>query len=335
LIAHIPKLAPAAPGTPVEERILRRIIRNDDPNECWGWNGGVHPKGYAAVTDNKTGESVYIHRFMYEREVGPVPPGLFVCHHCDNPPCSNPRHLFLGTHDENMQDSARKLRRLRKLAIRDVIGIKKALELGIHAARIAKRFGVNHHNVECIRAGEIHKYITPDRFNFDTVEVRESDFPLLEYRSGRNPGLIPAIKAVRDGMGICEAARKFGVNLGMLSRVKNGKYRRSLEEMIEMNDKGYDGNRISTPKRTPSKPKPYLSPRQRQVMSFVRKCILEEYCPPTLRDICSEMGVTSTNGARTLLAPLFRRKLIEKTEHKSRGIRLTELGRSDRWDKGA
>jgi len=49
-----------------------------------------------------------IHRLAYEVAIGPITDGLCVCHHCDNPPCFRPSHLFAGSHQDNMADCSRK-----------------------------------------------------------------------------------------------------------------------------------------------------------------------------------------------------------------------------------
>jgi hypothetical protein len=62
--------------------------------------------GYCRVRYGK--EHIYAHRLSYLLAVGPIAPGLCVCHHCDTPSCINPHHLFLGTHRENMMDMVKK-----------------------------------------------------------------------------------------------------------------------------------------------------------------------------------------------------------------------------------
>lgn len=81
-----------------------------EPNTgCWLWIGGVDQRGYGHIKDITTRRTVSAHRRSYLLFKGIVPPpGMFVLHRCDQPCCVNPDHLFLGTHQDNMADMAKK-----------------------------------------------------------------------------------------------------------------------------------------------------------------------------------------------------------------------------------
>ena len=80
---------------------------------CEIFRGSKLPAGYGTLCRPGERRSRYAHREAYEKAHGPIPKGMFVLHRCDNPPCINPTHLFLGTAKDNSDDSHAKGRAIR------------------------------------------------------------------------------------------------------------------------------------------------------------------------------------------------------------------------------
>ena len=86
-------------GTP-QERLERRLVHQT--NGCLEWQPPVDKDGYGHIC--VYGKVVGVHRLAWELAYGPISGGLHVLHHCDNPPCCEPTHLFLGTQADNNAD---------------------------------------------------------------------------------------------------------------------------------------------------------------------------------------------------------------------------------------
>lgn len=85
------------------ERLRQHTV---EQNGCWCWTGRKSSKGYGKIVVNH--KELRAHRVSYEVYVCEIPSGMMVCHRCDNPCCTNPDHLFLGTARDNSVDRVQK-----------------------------------------------------------------------------------------------------------------------------------------------------------------------------------------------------------------------------------
>lgn len=145
---------------PVTWEFLLSCSVTNKKTGCIEWQRG-QKCGYGAVFVNGRQEAA--HRVSYRLNIGPIPRCLFVCHRCDNRPCINPEHLFLGTAKDNNVDAANKGRTARgeknsraKLTEKDVLAIR---EMSGSQAQIAKTFGVSQSNIFYIKSRRSWRHI--------------------------------------------------------------------------------------------------------------------------------------------------------------------------------
>lgn len=139
---------------------------------CWPWLGAKTQDGYgkAVLTSRTSGVKearAHAHRVAYELTHGTIPEGMLVCHHCDNPPCVRPDHLFLGSQADNNRDRDAKNRNAKgerigrsKLTAGQVDVIRIQRKAGKTTTSLAAGYGVTPSHVSGIASGRIwaHTY---------------------------------------------------------------------------------------------------------------------------------------------------------------------------------
>lgn len=151
-----PGFSASAPG-----RLATKL--STTPSECWTFTGARRSGGYGNMTRGaKGGGNEAAHRLAWMLVNGPIPDGKYVLHRCDNPPCCNPAHLFLGTLRDNTQDMLAKGRhrvyrgedhpqvRLSDQAIGE---LRRLAPIVDNHAELGRRFGISKQYARAIVLG--------------------------------------------------------------------------------------------------------------------------------------------------------------------------------------
>jgi hypothetical protein len=145
-----------------KKRFLERIKKE---NQCWIWCGYISKHGYGVSSYRS--KSFLSHRLSWVLFKGFLPKELDVCHHCDNPKCVNPDHLFLGTAKDNIRDCFNKKRKSHKgekhprakIQEKDVIKIFELRKNGWTHQKLADRFKLKQGTISNILHRRIWKHV--------------------------------------------------------------------------------------------------------------------------------------------------------------------------------
>ncbi len=149
-----------------KKRFWAKVARSGELTACWPWVAGTFSDGYG--TFRAAGHSYRSSRLAFLFTGGVLTDDKpHVLHHCDNPPCCRPAHLFAGNDRDNAQDAARKGRKPRgeqhhkaKLSEHDIRDIREYAANGERLRDIATMFGVDHSNIGLIVQRKTWKHVT-------------------------------------------------------------------------------------------------------------------------------------------------------------------------------
>lgn len=164
IVTNLPTPGHVVPSTEIEitpqsaRNFWAKVKKTEDG--CWEWTGYRNPAGYGRLTLNRC--PILCHRVSYVMHFGDFDDQMLVCHHCDNPACVRPEHLFLGTDKDNADDRDYKGRWksknpakgnrvwCAKLDDQKVVQIRELHADGISQRELARRFRVDRNAIRLV-----------------------------------------------------------------------------------------------------------------------------------------------------------------------------------------
>jgi len=188
-----------------------QFLRNSNTG-CIEWQGCTSD-GYGQFKiGGKNGLGFYAHRIAYWLSTGRKPPThLQVCHHCDNPPCCNPEHLYLDTCAGNIDKAAKEghMHGTPKITPGDVVEIRKKGAAGMSTKELAILYSLARGTVRSILSHRTWKNIGG---------------PIVKRSGGFSKLTLEQVRYIRNNQATgVELARQFGVSTGTISNVRTNR----------------------------------------------------------------------------------------------------------------
>ena len=147
------------------QRFCRKVHIPADSSQCWIWTGARFHYGHGAFApDGRVPRNIGAHRWLYQWVHGvELPQNITVNHHCDNPPCVNPQHLYAGTQQDNVADMIRRGRQAQgtqtaaaRLSEADVRTIRSSSQT---VRQLARQFGVTDWTIYKVLQGKSYRNV--------------------------------------------------------------------------------------------------------------------------------------------------------------------------------
>jgi len=224
---------------PLSERFWSKVDRRGD-DECWAWMANKNNKGYGMISPGDGGSKRLAHRMSWQLANGTIPVGLCVLHKCDNPPCVNPSHLFLGTYQDNAIDKVAKGRAVYNPAIgerhpqavyteAEVVELRRRLAAGERVRVLAREIGRPASGIRRIREGTSWAHLSSGPIVQKLKPFRGGDHSnsVLDERS------VVAIKiGLAEGARNKDLAAKYGVATSTICDIRQGRTWGWLKPMV-------------------------------------------------------------------------------------------------------
>jgi hypothetical protein len=201
-----------------------------DLDDCMEWLASKNKRGYGYFFNTIT--NVRANRFIWECYNGPIPKGLLVCHSCDNPSCVNPKHLWIGTSQDNHNDRNNKNRQAKgslngaaKLNETDIITILTKIYNSKYTttSEIRKDYNITYTTVYRILDGKNWKYTSDQfckKFNCKLIDLKKKVWRIKTNLS--NTDVIDIVNLIRSGKSYEKVSNLYNLHVTTINNIITG-----------------------------------------------------------------------------------------------------------------